>query len=306
MPEEACEIGILFADVAGSTNLYREFGDRVAFQVIEDTLQAIKAITEAHQGEVVKTIGDEVMVAFADPIHMFDAAVEIQQKNDLVAPVARDDGASRKVQLRLGLHFGQALRTGNDYFGNSVNLAARMVEIAAGGEIITTGALSEKLPAFRRGSLRRVGAVAVKGVEDTVTIAEILWQAGAELTILPVKMQTSAKALNGAPRLELTHAGGRATFEPDCGPITIGRETGNTIVVTDHRASRRHATINRRRGTWVLTDHSTNGSYVTFSGDREIQLHRQDIVLHGIGTICLGAGREGAGHDVIRFAVVFD
>jgi adenylate cyclase len=305
MGEQPCEIGILFADVAGSTRLYRELGDSVAYQGIEDTLSAIREIAAGHGGTAVKTIGDEIMLAFPAAVDMFDAAIAIQQAVNLRQPLLAADGSPRAIQLRLGMHFGQAIRTERDFFGTSVNMAARMVELAAGGEIITTGEMSEKLPPLHRALLRRVGSVAVRGVTEAVTIAEVVWQASSDLTVLPQMMTTQIR-LKGAPRLELAVLGSRVRFDADSGPVSIGRETSNTVVVTDHRASRRHCTVERKLDNWVLSDHSTNGSFVTFAGDREIAVRRQDLVLHGMGMIKIGFTDEEIGSGTLRFAVIFD
>jgi class 3 adenylate cyclase len=305
MGEQPCEIGILFADVAGSTRLYRELGDSIAYQGIEDTLAAVEAVAALHRGSVVKTIGDEVMLAFPDAVGMFDAAIAIQQCANERQPLTAEDGSQRRVQLRLGMHFGAAIQTDRDYFGTSVNLAARMVELAAGGEIITTGAMSARLPPLHRGLLRRVGSVAVRGVDEAVTIAEVVWQATSDLTVLPQVVTTQLR-LSGAPRLEISALGKRGRYDTDSGPITIGREPGNTLLVTDHRASRRHCTIERKLDNWVLSDHSTNGSFVTFEGDREIAVRRQDLVLHGMGAIRIGYTDDDSTDGLLRFAVVFE
>jgi class 3 adenylate cyclase len=305
MGEQPCEIGILFADVAGSTRLYRELGDRIAYQGIEDTLSAVKEVAARFGGEVVKTIGDEVMLAFPDATGMFDAAIGIQQCVHERPPLGAEDGARKPVLMRLGMHFGQAIRTDRDFFGTSVNLAARMVELAAGGEIITTGEMSTRLPPLHRALMRRVGSVAVRGVDDAVTIAEVVWQASSDLTVLPQVVTTQLR-LRGAPRLEITAMGKRGRYDADSGPITVGREPGNTVLVTDHRASRRHCTIERKLDNWVLSDHSTNGSFVTFEGDREIAVRRQDLVLHGMGAIRIGYTEDDSTDGLLRFAVVFE
>jgi adenylate cyclase len=305
MGEQPCDIGILFADVAGSTRLYRELGDSIAYQAIEESLAAVRLLASRNGGIIVKTIGDEVMLAFSEPMQMFDAAIAIQQDAFSRPPYKSEEGIQRILQLRLGMHYGAAIRTGGDFFGTSVNLAARMVELAAGGEIITTGEMAHRLPALHRGLMRRVGSVAVRGVNEAVTISEVVWQANSDLTLLPQVVTTQIR-LQGAPRLEISVGGRRVRFDSESGPITIGREEGSTIVVSDHRASRRHCTIERKLDNWVLSDHSTNGSFVTFEGDREIAVRRQDLVLHGMGMLKVGFADEQADALPLRFAVIFE
>ena len=75
-----CEVGILFADIAGSTRIYEMLGDARAHAIVTDCLRATAAIVASHGGIVVKTIGDELMAAFQQPVSMYTAAVSIQRK----------------------------------------------------------------------------------------------------------------------------------------------------------------------------------------------------------------------------------
>lgn len=68
-------------------------------------------------------------------------------------------------------------------------------------------------------------------------------------------------------------------------------------------ASRIHATIERRRDKWVLIDHSTNGTFVTFAGERELRLHREELILRGDGIISFGQSAGHGGAESLRFAL---
>ena len=73
-------------------------------------------------------------------------------------------------------------------------------------------------------------------------------------------------------------------------------------MIADRRASRTHARIERRRDKFVLIDQSTNGTYVTFDGEAEFALKREEVILRGKGRICFGHAFD-AGAEIVEFAV---
>ncbi len=137
------EIGvqtILFTDLVGSTQFYEKEGDTVAFtEVRQHFLRTYEAV-KAHDGAVVKTIGDAVMAAFVRPLDALKAAVEMQKYFNGHNPATR-------LRLRITLNTGSCLavnlNSNIDYFGNTVNLAAKIQAIAGAGQIGFTPAVLE-------------------------------------------------------------------------------------------------------------------------------------------------------------------
>jgi adenylate cyclase len=127
------EMGLLFADIAGSTKLYDTLGDTNAKAMIDEALGHMRQVTERNKGRVVKTIGDEVMCVFPTADATFVAATDMQIKVDSLRVV---QGVKRMI--RVGFHFGPVIEDGNDVFGDTVNVAARMAGVAKGMQIITT------------------------------------------------------------------------------------------------------------------------------------------------------------------------
>jgi class 3 adenylate cyclase len=129
---------ILFSDIVGSTRLYAEAGDPAAFTQVKRHFADIYEQVAAHGGVVVKTIGDAVMAAFSDPVNAIGAARDIHRR----FPGA-SNGARTSVRLRISIHTGPCiavnLNSGIDYFGGTVNTAAKLQRCAGAGE----AALSE-------------------------------------------------------------------------------------------------------------------------------------------------------------------
>jgi class 3 adenylate cyclase len=149
-PGDNAEIGwiaIMFTDLKGSTELYDALGDATAYNLVRDHFAFLSDRVQQNHGFVVKTVGDAVMAAFSRPDDAVRAALAIQ---DDVASFnsARGRGKSATpIVLKLGLHAGSciAVTTGDvlDYFGATVNIAARLEHQCGGGEVIVSEAVAK-------------------------------------------------------------------------------------------------------------------------------------------------------------------
>jgi class 3 adenylate cyclase len=127
----------VFADIAGFTALTEAHGDEEAVKLVEELSEGVEAELPAIQGEYVKTIGDALMLRIPAPGDAVLLALRIA--NDLL----RAHGAP---SVRVGLHHGPAVERKGDYFGASVNLAARVSALASGGEVLLTGQTAALAP----------------------------------------------------------------------------------------------------------------------------------------------------------------
>ncbi|MDZ7733949.1 MAG: adenylate/guanylate cyclase domain-containing protein [Acidimicrobiia bacterium] len=147
-PGERIEVGtatLAFTDLRGSTRFYREVGDAVAFGQVLDHFEVLTRAIRDERGAVVKTIGDAVMAVFPSPVRAVRALV---RATEVVA--TRSAG---QLELKAGVHSGPCIAvTLNgrlDYFGTSVNLAARLEGLSAGGDVVVSDAVVED-PEVRR------------------------------------------------------------------------------------------------------------------------------------------------------------
>lgn len=128
-------VAVLFTDIKGSTALYDRIGDMKAFNLVRQHFGVLRDVIAANHGALVKTIGDAVMASFHEPLDAIGAALE------MLAQIRRfnDSAGEELITLKIGAHVGQCLAvTLNerlDYFGRTVNLAARVQGLAAENEI---------------------------------------------------------------------------------------------------------------------------------------------------------------------------
>ena len=136
---------ILFTDVVGSTAMYNNLGDAKAFSLVRTHFEVLHEIVERHRGAIVKTIGDAIMAVFTKPDYALRAADELHKRVD---EYVRQHGHDEGVQLKVGLHAGPCiavtLNERLDYFGTTVNLAARVQGLSEGGDIMATRLLADR------------------------------------------------------------------------------------------------------------------------------------------------------------------
>ena len=287
-------MGVLFADIVGSTRLYDTLGDARAKKVVDQCIGLMRRIIEQYGGRVIKTIGDEVMCVLPDADSTCLAACDMQHK---IMALPMVSGIKRAI--RVGLNFGPVLRDHNDVFGDSVNVAARMVGFAKAGQIITTRATVNCLSPMLEKSTRRIAALTVKGKGDDVAVCEIIWQGGEELTMATPSIITPL----GQSSLELCYQGTTLIFEQDNATIFLGRDASCQITIADSRASRQHARIELRQKKFFLIDQSTNGTFVLTAGESEFMLRREEVMLRGVGRISFGRAVREADDEFVEFSV---
>lgn len=284
---------VLFADVSGSTRLYETVGDAAAHAAIDLCVKLFSALTEQHGGRVIKTIGDEVMAVFPQAAEAGSAAVDIQLGIMGMAPVDKV-----RLGVRIGLHHGPLVERDGDVFGDTVNLAARLTELASKGQIITSQETVDGFDPVRRMDCRRLYRIPVKGKEREVQICEILWTDTDDATQL-VAERTRAVAA-GMASLRLIYRGRELSLPREGRTLTLGRDATADLVVAERMASRTHCEIEQRQDKFFLADHSANGTYLTVDSGDEIVLRREESMLRGHGFIALGQTRATA-TEVVEF-----
>jgi class 3 adenylate cyclase len=141
-PGEPIAVGtltVVFTDLRDSTRFYHEVGDAPAFGFVMDHLDVLRNVVAAEQGAVVKAMGDAIMAVFVRPVGAVRAVLRAQR--ELASPPA----GKRPLLLKAGIHLGPCIAiTQNDrldYFGSTVNVAARLVGLSSGKDVVVSDAV---------------------------------------------------------------------------------------------------------------------------------------------------------------------
>jgi adenylate cyclase len=291
------ELAILFADVVDSTKLYEQLGDLPARDKIGTCIEAMRAAIEHNRGTLINTMGDGVMATFPAAGDAVQAAAQmhhqIRDNPDLQA-----DG--RSMALRVGIHTGRVVLRDRDVNGSTVNVAARVMAQAKGGQIMATEAAARRLPRDLMRLCHRFGPAQLKGVAIPVELFEVAWKADDDPTVVTEIPQELLPMKVLSVRLWME---GREFVIEESKPICkIGRDEQNDCVVLGDGISRWHAQIEIRSNSVVLTDDSRNGTFVRIMGRKEDYVRRESVALNGKGMIGLGVLPHEDSPQTIRFA----
>lgn len=281
----ARQTAVLFAGIAGGEE--SRFAAK-ELRLLTDTLgQAV----DLSGGRVVSRRAGEVMALFPTPDAAATAAMRMHAYAETLG------GKQGKVAVRIGFHCGPVVQRGDDILGDTVNLALALAEHAKAGQIVTSERTAASLSPAVQERVRLLGQLQASGSDEPVVLGELVWRKGpydAGPAIITAKAASRAQ-------IRISYRGTIIVRRREGDRITMGREGGCDLVVSEPTASRRHCTVVRRNAKFILTDHSANGTYVTLEKEGETVTRTSTITLSGRGTIALGQPRA-ATREPVTFA----
>ena len=287
------ETTIAFADILGGAELTAKAGDAPAAAAIGGCVQLIRKAAEGAGGRVISRASDKLMVLLANPDAAADAAAAMH-----TAMESYPQMGEVKLALGIGFHHGPVSQKDGEVWGDTVNLAAQLVEQAASGQIITTRETASHLSPLYRAWMRKLYSIDIKGRSGQVALCELVWRADDNATLF-AKNRTTRVA---STTLTLVYKEKTIVRRRDRDSVTIGRDPNCGITIADDQASRLHCTIERRQDKWFLIDHSTNGTYVSVDGADDVLLQREEFTLSGRGRIACGQPSVST-KEIVAFTV---
>lgn len=296
---------VLFADLRGSTSLYETLGNAEATAVVTQSVALVAQLVSSYGGQVVKTLGDGLMAVFDEATQAVRAAEDARDSLARLEQIDNGRGPRRALQVQVALATGEVVEVNSDYFGDAVNVAARLLDHTGDNEMLVTDATLETLPRELQQRFRRLDKLHLRGRMEPVDVACL----GAR------QFDTTSDAVattfgDGAPAalpdgVRLIWQGLDRVFTAQSLPIIIGRSHEATYCIDDTRVSRSHAKVEWVGGNFQLVDLSSNGTFVRFEGHEEtVTLRRGACTLHGRGQILLGVGPADPTAPTVRFEVL--
>ncbi len=164
-------VTILFSDIEGSTAKTEELGDQRWMEVLREQNAIVREHLSANEGFEVKSEGDGFMLAFQSGRKAIQCAIETQ-----MAFAERSQSSEVPIQVRMGLHTGEMIKEGDDFFGKHVNLAARIAAQADGGEILVSSLLKELTASGGDIQFGEPRTVELKGLTGAQEMFPVAWQ----------------------------------------------------------------------------------------------------------------------------------
>lgn len=291
---------VVFADLVGSTGLFERLGDETAGRFVTQLTAALSKTFEAHEGRVVKLLGDGVLVVFPAEGDALAACVAIQKR--LHEEPVHAAGEGSPIQMQMGLEAGEVVEIDGDCYGDAVNSAARLADLAGAEQILTTQRVRDALPPLQQARLRSLGPMYLRGKSEVTEVFRADWKVDrdADTTVMGVSIfKPGRDAL-----LEISALGRTLRLDARAEKLTLGRATTASLSINDSRVSRAHATLEWRGGHFVLADASSFGTWVYMGNQTEpVVLRRTECYLVGQGQMSLGCEREAEGAPIVAFSV---
>jgi len=288
----------MFADVAGSTAMYENMGDDLARERISKALNELIGISSRYDGKLVKTIGDEILVYFTDVDQAVYAAKAIQETME-------DDRSPETVgvSIRIGMQYGSTILENEDVFGDTVNVAARVASMAKARQILCTQEISYLIKSSDLSNrMRPYDRLRVKGKNDQLDVYLVAWEEESDITNMATTSSfTNPSRSEQASKLTLTYQGKPVDIPLDSSSYLIGRGKDCDLIIKGDLISRYHSKLEHRRGKFIISDQSTNGTFIRTTGGQMIFLRREEFALFGSGYISLGKKINPSDPNIIHF-----
>lgn len=292
---------VVFADLVGSTSMFERLGDEKASRFVTQLTGMLSQIFEQHQGRVVKLLGDGLFVVFQHEGDALAACISIQKRLQDKPIFPGDSGTP--VQMQIGIESGEVVEIDGDCFGDTVNSAARLADLAGAAQILTTENVWAALLPAQRASLRSMGPMYLRGRAGASHVHRVEWQAGRDEDA--TMAGRSMFSTPGKVYLELSFGDQKVRLDAQSGKLSLGRSADAALVLSDPRVSRMHATLEWRGGHFVLSDASSYGTWVYLGNQSEaVALRRTECYLVGSGHIVPGCERHDENAPLIAFAIL--
>ena len=262
------EFAVMFADIAGSTSFFERRGDVSGLMMVQELVDRARRAVTPLGGQVVKSIGDAVLVRFAQPGPAVRGAVALQES---FAEWNRSRARADRMRLRVGVSWGAGFVKDEDVFGDVVNLAARLEHLAEPGQIVVSAALHATAGELAGLTWRRLPDAQLKGKAAPQEVYDVAWPGAEEAAQAPAESRAFSLVL-----LQAEEGGVYPLALPE---TLLGRTEGEIRFPGDGLLSARHARFLVDADGVRIEDVSASGVYLRLR--EPVQLRQGDQVVVG-------------------------
>ena len=167
MPIERKLAAVMFTDIVGFTKIMTTSED-TAINILQAQDKIFTPLLEQHSGNLLKKMGDGLLVEFSSAVNAVECALKIQS-----AIKNHNEAAADEFHIRIGIHLGDVLMLGDDILGDGVNIASRIEPLASPDGICITEAVNQSIKSKLKIDARRISEVDLKHIDDKYTIYKL-------------------------------------------------------------------------------------------------------------------------------------
>jgi len=288
MDKDNQNIVILFADISESTLLYDRMGDITATKMIKKCHSLMEEIAQLQLGDVINAVGDKANCIFWDAA---SAVLAAKGMNEAIDDYIMNSTDGRiPINLHIGIHSGPVQKEGNKLFGDTINVVARVTQIAKPREILITEPVFNDLEDTLKQLAQITKRLKIKDKNSPLYLYEFNWEDYDTTVAIDRATFRELETVQNAC-LELTYQNQVYEITNQVPNLKLGRQTQNDLIIREKSASRFHAVIKLVNDKFVLIDQSTNGTFVYPQDDKPYCAKWTEAYLEGSGIICLGKDR---------------
>ncbi len=290
---------VLVAAIAGSSKLFEKRGGTEATHAVERCRKRMARGVEGFRGQLLPSRHDELTAFFEHADDACQAAIAMQRRIADLPPVS-----GVQLAIRVGFHHGPLREDAAGPHGEGLRIAESLAQQARAGQTLTSGKTRALLSAPLQAATCSLPAPLTSKLPAEDEPFEVLWletKAPSRKTLLSSPSPPPSPSREGGLRLCVRYGGQVKLLDKTRARVDMGRDANCAITIRDRRASRNHATIERRGEHFVLSDLSTNGTFVTVSGENELFLRCEEFVLRGSGIIAFAASASSPSADIAEF-----
>src|SRR3954462_9531361 len=165
---------VVFADLVGSTGIFERLRDGTPGRFVTQLTTALSKTFEQHNGRVVKLLGDGVFTVFQTEADAIASCIAIQAR--LKEKPVYAGGTGNPVQMQMGAESGEVVEIDGDCYGDAVNCAARLADLAGAEQILTTSRVRDALGPEHQAKLRSIGPMYLRGKSEATEVFRVQWQ----------------------------------------------------------------------------------------------------------------------------------
>ncbi|HPP46316.1 MAG TPA: adenylate/guanylate cyclase domain-containing protein [Accumulibacter sp.] len=289
-------VSAMVAAVSGGSRLYDKLTGAEALYAVDRCLKRMVRGIDSFRGRVIRTTSDEIVAEFEHPDDACQAAIAMQRRIADLPPVA-----GIKLAVRAGVHYGAAIYEKGELTGHCLGVAEALSGLATAGQVLIGGEARELLSATLKSATHSLARVWLQSLAAEQTVYEVVWAESRQSMSNAFNETDSIPSHKILQHLHVRYGRQSAILDHKKSSVIIGRDTTCDITVPDRRVSRQHARIDRVGEFFVLSDLSTNGTFVTINGEQELLLKREEFILRDKGIIVFAASANHATANIVEF-----
>src|SRR5438067_5150091 len=184
---------IMFTDMVGYSALSQR-DEKLAQELLEEHRRLLREIFPRFNGTEIKTIGDAFLVEFGSALEAAQCAIEIQRT---LAKRNHDVTSDRRIELKIGIHIGDVIHRDGDVYGDGVNIASRIEQLAGAGGICISTDVERQIRNALEARFEKFGSADLKNIKLPMDLFRIVlpWEAGSKTESFPAQLSKRPRVL---------------------------------------------------------------------------------------------------------------